>query len=205
MRAPALIADPPGDTDVQIQVEVAEQRFLLAGKAMHHRGGQSVTEIPEDFQQALVGVALMKEDWQLQLDGEGKVLFQDFFLLGARRKITVEVQSAFTHRADAVLLEQILQVPGTVGGPVAGAVGVDTGGGKQSLPVFVEVLAEFERLFAALDAGTGHHQLADPGFIGALKHGLVFVGETGVGQVDADIDELHGATSAQRAESISEL
>jgi hypothetical protein len=47
--------------------------------------------------------------------------------------------------------------------------------------------------------------LADAGGVGALEHGLVFVGETGVGQVDADIDELHGATSDRRPESISEL
>ena len=30
----------------------------------------------------------------------------------------------------------------------------------------------------------------------ALEHGLVFVVETGVGQVDANINELHGAISA---------
>ncbi len=101
--------------------------------------------------------------------------------------------------------QQILEVPGAVGGPLAGTVRVNAGGGKQSLASVVEVLTQFQSLFAALDTGAGQDQLADSGFIGALEHRLMFVGETGVGQVDADIDELHGATSAQRLESISEL
>lgn len=82
---------------------------------------------------------------------------------------------------------------------------VNTGGGEQPLATFIQLLAQFQRLLAALDAGAGQHQLADAGGVGAVEHGLVFVGETGVGQVDADIDELHGATSGRRPESISEL
>ena len=83
--------------------------------------------------------------------------------------------------------------------------GVNAGGGEQPLRRFIQLLAQLQRLFAALDAGAGEHQLADAGGIGAVEYSLVFVGKTGVGQVDADIDELHGATSDQRPESISEL
>ncbi|MNC66944.1 hypothetical protein D3C75_1173990 [compost metagenome] len=36
VRAPAFIADPAGDADVQVQIEVTEQRLLFTGEAMHH-------------------------------------------------------------------------------------------------------------------------------------------------------------------------
>ena len=205
VRAPALVADPAGDADVQIQIEVTEQRLLFAGEAMHHGGRQLITVIAQDLQQALAGIALVEEHRQLQLDRQRQVLFQDFFLLRARREITIEIQPAFTHRHDVRLLEQTAQTLGAVGVPVAGAVGVNTGGGEQPLSRFVQLPAQFQRLFAALDTGAGEHQLADPGSVGAVEYSLVFVGKTGVGQVDADIDELHGATSDQRPESISEL
>ena len=82
---------------------------------------------------------------------------------------------------------------------------MNTGGGEQALRRFIQLAAQLQCLFAALDTGTGEHQLADPGSVGAVEYSLVFVGKSGVGQVDADIDELHGATSDQRPESISEL
>ena len=82
---------------------------------------------------------------------------------------------------------------------------MNTGGGEQPLACFVQLPAQLQRLFAAVDVGAGEHQLADPGGIGAVQYSLVFVGEAGVGQVDADIDELHGATSDPGPQSISEL
>jgi hypothetical protein len=132
------------------------------------------------------------------------MFLEDFFLLRARREVAVEVQSAFAHGNHVRFLEQTAQTAGAVCIPVAGRMGVNTGGGEQLLAAVIQLLA-LQRLFATFDAGAGQHQLADPGGVGALEHGLMFVSKTGVGQVDADIDELHGATSDQRPESISEL
>ncbi|MCY1356745.1 hypothetical protein D9M69_432060 [compost metagenome] len=146
----------------------------------------------------------MQKNRQLQFDGHGQVFFEDLLLLRARREITVEIQPAFAHGHHIRLQEQAAQTSGAVGVPVAGAVRVNTGGGEQALGAFVQLLAQLKGLFTALDTGAGQHQLAHAGRVGAVKYGLVFVGKTGVGQVDADIDELHGATSAQRPESISE-
>ncbi|MNW66977.1 hypothetical protein D3C74_455000 [compost metagenome] len=76
---------------------------------------------------------------------------------------------------------------------------MNTGGGEQALAAFIELLAQLQGLLAALDAGAGQHQLAYARGIGALEYGLMFVGETGVGQVDADIDELHGCYLGPKA------
>ena len=164
-----------------------------------------IAALEQDFQQALAGIAFVEEHRQLQFNRQGQVFFEDFLLLRARRKIAIEIQPAFTHGAHARLLEQVAQVPGAVGIPVAGAVRMNAGGREQALAAFIQLLAQFQGLFTALDTGAGEHQLADAGGVGAIEYRLVFVGETGVGQVDADIDELHGATLGLRPESIAEL
>jgi hypothetical protein len=61
------------------------------------------------------------------------MFFEDFFLLRARRKVAVEVQSAFAHGNHVRFLEQTAQTPGAVCIPVAGRMGVNTGGGEQPL------------------------------------------------------------------------
>src|SRR5476649_496509 len=196
MRPTALVADPAGDADMQVEVEVAEQRRLFAGEAMHHGSAQVVAVILEDLQQALVGVALVKKHWQFQLDGECQVFFEDFFLLWARGKIAVEIQPAFAHCTHAAFAEHTPQLPRAVAVPIAGAVGMNAGGAEQALAAFIEFYAEFQSLLAALDTGAGEHQLLHAGGIGTVENGLVPLVETGVGQVDADINELHGAISA---------
>ena len=172
---------------------------------MHHGGRQLVAVIAQDFQQALTGITFVEKHRQLQIDRHRQVFFEDFFLLRTRREIAIEIQPAFTHRHYVRLFEQTAQTLGAVGVPVDGCVRVNAGGGEQPLRCVIQLSAQLQRLFAAFDIGAGEHQLADSGGIGAVEYSLVFVGKTGVGQVDADIDELHGATSDQRPESISEL
>ncbi len=73
---------------------------------------------------------------------------------------------------------------------------MDAGGAEQALAAVIEFYAQFQGLLAAFDAGTGEHQLLHAGGVGTVENGLVPLVETGVGQVDADINELHGASSA---------
>src|SRR5207253_9775450 len=162
-------------------------------------------DVAQDFQQPLTGVALMEAHWQLQFNRHRQMLFEHLFLLRAWREVAIEVQAAFTHGTHARLFEQAAQALSAIGVPVTGRVRVNPRRGEQSLPGFIQLLAQFKRLLTALDTGACEDQLADSGGIGAVEYGLVFVGKTWVGQVDADIDELHGATSDQRPESISEL
>ena len=65
MRSAAFVADPARDADVQIQVQITEQRLLLAGEAMHHGSRQAVAVVAQDLQKALIGVALVQEHGQL--------------------------------------------------------------------------------------------------------------------------------------------
>ena len=147
----------------------------------------------------------MQEHRHLQFYCQRQMFFEDFFLLRARREITVEIQPAFTHGDHVWLVQQTAQPARAVSIPVTGRMRVNASGGEQLLAAVIQLPAQLQRLFATFDAGAGQHQLADPGSVGAVEHGLMFFSKTGVGQVDADIDELHGSTSGRRPESIPEL
>ncbi|MNC68936.1 hypothetical protein D3C75_1195800 [compost metagenome] len=67
----------------------------------------------------------------------------------------------------------------------------------------VQLLAQLQCLLADRKAGTGQDHLCHAGFDGALDDGGLLVVETAVGQVDADIDQLHGAISCRGAASIA--
>ena len=134
----------------------------------------------------------------MQLHGQRQVLFQHFLLLCTRREVAVEVQPAFTHGSHVRLLEQSAQALGAVAVPVAGRMRVNARRGEQPLAVFVQFTAQLQGLFAAFNAGAGEDQLGDASSVRTVQHGLVLTVETGVGQVDADIDELHGSTSGHR-------
>ncbi|MNV90030.1 hypothetical protein D3C71_1843720 [compost metagenome] len=108
---------------------------------MHHRRRQAVAVVAQDLQQALVGVAFMEKDRQLQVDGQGQVLFEYFFLLWPRRKITIEVEPAFTHGAHLRLAQQGPQLAGAVAVPAAGIVRVDAGGAEQALAALIQLAA----------------------------------------------------------------
>ena len=70
--------------------------------------------------------------------------------------------------------------------------------GEQPLAVFVQLAAQLQGLFAAFNAGASEDQLGDASSVRTVQYGLVLAVETGVGQVDADIYELHGSTSGHR-------
>lgn len=74
---------------------------------------------------------------------------------------------------------------------MAGIVGVDPGGAEQPLPLGIEPAGQCQSGFAFLLAGAGEHHLHHAGGDGALQKGFALGGEARVGQIDADVDELH--------------
>src|SRR5690606_9152608 len=76
--------------------------------------------------------------------------------------------------------------------PAAGVMWVHAGGGEQPLAVRVQLLAEFQARGADLETGAGQQQLPDTGCIGTLEHRGALAGEAVMGEIDANINELHG-------------
>ncbi|MDT4857181.1 hypothetical protein FQZ97_915950 [compost metagenome] len=94
---------------------------------------------------------------------------------------------------------------GTVGVPALGVVRVDAGSAEQPLAAFVQLPAQVQRVLAFFQAGAGHQHLADTGGKGASEQCFTLFGEAWVSQIDADVDELHGATCWRKPGSIAEL
>ena len=83
MGTAPFVADPAGNADMQVQIQVAIQRGLVGCEAMHHGRRQSITEVPQDAHQGIAGVALMQEYGITQLHGQLKLLFEGLDLLWA--------------------------------------------------------------------------------------------------------------------------
>jgi len=61
MQAAAFVADPAGDADIQIAVEIIEQFLALAGETMHHRRADLVPHGIDAAEKIRVRIALMQE------------------------------------------------------------------------------------------------------------------------------------------------
>lgn len=86
---------------------------------------------------------------------------------------------------------------------MAGIVGVDTGCGEQAQAFRIELRSERQGLFADLEASPGEHHLDHARLYGPLDDSGLLVMETAVGQVDANIDQLHLSTSCRGPASIA--
>ncbi|MNN29092.1 hypothetical protein D3C81_1426820 [compost metagenome] len=67
------------------------------------------------------------------------------------------------------------------------------GGAEQTLAVIV-LLAQAQGCLTVAEAGAGQHHLHDSGPAGALDEGFLLRGKARVSKVDADVDQLHGAS-----------
>src|SRR5690606_2936484 len=191
VSASAFVADPAGDADVQVEIQVGIECALVAGEAVHHGRAEMIAEGPQDLHQALGGVALMEEYRPLGADGQFQMRFEYPLLLRARREVAVEVQPAFAHCTHLRLGQQGAQLRRAVGRPFAGLVRMNAGGAEQMAAFFVQRAAQPYGGLAVGKAGAGQHQLLHPGGVGAVECRAWIPGECGVGKIDADIDQLH--------------
>ena len=76
MGASALIADPTRYTYMQVHIQIAIQRLLVGGKAMHYRSGQAITVIGQQFNQCLAGIALVQKNRISKLGSQRQLVFK---------------------------------------------------------------------------------------------------------------------------------
>lgn len=130
----------------------------------------------------------------LQLHRQAELLFQGFFLLRAWREVSVEIQTAFAHGSYLRLGQQGTQASRVVAAPVPRVVRVQTSSTEQAVTALIQLSAKRQGMLAFLQTGAGQHQLADARLEGSFEQGLALVIEACMGQIDADVDELHGVT-----------
>jgi len=97
MHPAAFVADPTGDADVKVKIEITLQFPFSAGEAMNNRLADAAPMPFENTDKALVSIALVKKQRKLELTGKLYLGFKPFLLLWARRKVSIEVQAAFSN------------------------------------------------------------------------------------------------------------
>src|SRR5262249_54583813 len=93
-----LVADPAGDTDVAVEIEIRIERTGVAGEALHDRIGQSRAMSCEMFGRSAGRVAVVDENRQADSRSEIQLRVEYAPLYVARRVVAVEVETAFADR-----------------------------------------------------------------------------------------------------------
>ncbi len=194
VRAATLVAQPAGDADMPVAVQVVEQLAAIGGEAVHHRRAQPAIEVAHHRQEVVVGVALVQEQ-RLAHAIDGKVRrqlqlpFERAALGRARREVAVVVQPAFAHRDHFPVRVQRAHLRVAFVGVLDRMMRMHPGGGVQEARVLLRQRQRHRRVLAA---GAGHHHLHHAGGARALQHRVQVAGEGFVGEVGADVDQLHG-------------
>jgi hypothetical protein len=129
--AAALVADPAGDADVEVEVEVVEQLALVAGEAVRDGARDAVPHRLEHRDQVVVRLALVQEQRLAGGQREPDLALEREQLRRARRVVAVVVEAGFAHGAHARIREQRPELALGVGGELRGVVRVHPGRGVQ--------------------------------------------------------------------------
>ena len=112
--APALVAEPAGDPDIQVHVQVVTRHLRRTRKAMSDSAAQVATNRTQQFHQFLVGIALVQENRQSSISCKFKLLAKRLPLGVARRKVPIEIEPALTYGDHLLLAQQFAQGVGAV-------------------------------------------------------------------------------------------
>lgn len=135
-------------------------------------------------------VALVQEQRLAVIGSQLQLAFERLVLRRARREIAEVIQPALTHGHHLRMRLQRPHFRFAFGGAFHRMVRVHTGGGVQESGVLLRQLQGQWRMLAA---SAGDHQLPHAGIACALQHRIAITVERVVGEVGADIDQLHVA------------
>ena len=190
MQAAALVAQPAGDADVPVPVQVIEHFLAAAGETVHHGRPGAALEILHHRHEVGVRVALVQEQRLSVFRCQLQLALERLALGRTRRKIAEVVQTAFAHRQHLRVRVQGAHLGVAFVGVFQRVVRVHAGGGEQKARMR---LGQGQRLGRMLAAGAGDHHLHDARIARALQHRVAVRVEAVVGEIGADVDELHAA------------
>ena len=198
VRAAALVAQPAGDADMPVPVEVVEQLLAGAGEAVHHRRPGPALEVLHHRHEVGVGVALVQEQ-RLGISGRRQVradlqLALECLALGrAWREVAEVVQPALAHRHHFRVRVQRAHFGVAFLGVFDRVVRVHPGGGVEHARMRLRQPQGQRRMLAA---GAGDHHPRHPGLAGAGQDRVAVAVEAFVGEVGADVDQVHALREA---------
>ncbi len=188
VRAATFVADPAGDADMEVAVEVIEQLGFLAGETVDDRGADATTHVVHEAQEVGVRVALVQEQRLAAVDRELKLAFECEQLRLARREIAVVVETGLADRDDFVVRMQLAQQAFAVRVEVARVVRMHA---RRRVEETRMQASERERVPRSLRARSGDDELCDAVRARAREHIVEVVTKGFVREIGAYVNKLH--------------
>lgn len=197
VQAASFVADPAGDADVQVEIQIGTD-FVHAGReAMRDTTHQARAVLLQDRDEIFVGVALMQEYRFAQRNRQLQLAAKCVALRVARREIPEIVEPAFTHCNDLRCSCQRGEFQPLLCLQLARMVGMDPG--RTSKPLRM-VAHEFDSGATAGNRTAGDDHSSDASVQRAFDDGIAIGIEAVVTQVQADIDECRGRSQCEGLE-----
>jgi hypothetical protein len=95
MGAAAFVAEPAGDADVPVPVQIVEQFLAGAGEAVHHSRAEAAVEVAHHRHEIRMRIALVQEQRLAHIRGELQLPLERLALRRSRGEIAVVIQPAF--------------------------------------------------------------------------------------------------------------
>ena len=191
--APAIIAEPAGDPDIQVHVQVVTRHLRRTRKAMSDSAAQATANRTQQFHQFFVGVALVQKNRQLRISCKFKLFAKRLPLGVAWRKVPVEIQPALAYGDHLLLRQQLAQGVAAVLVKPGRVMRVNPGGRKQLTGAG---LGKFQGTNAFRHRRTRDDQPAHTGSTRLPEDLIAIPVETLMGQIGPDINQVRHVNRA---------
>lgn len=187
--ATPLVADPPGDADRQVHLQVGHELLVRARKTVRDPTDQRRAVLPQNRYKIRVCVTLVQKNRLAHARGELQLAVKCLLLHGARRKVAKVIQSAFAHRNNLWQGCELAQLRQQLLGELFRVVRMYTRS-REELPGMST--RHFDSSTGTRPARASYHHLHYASRHGARNDGVTISIETVVRQIDTDIDQGTG-------------
>ena len=184
--ASTFVADPTGNPDRKVHLEIARELRLGAGKTVRHTSAQTCAVLAENRNEVLVCVPFMQKNRLADPRGQLELAMKRGALRLRRREIPKVIETAFADGHDLVQAGERLNLRKQIVGNVRCVVWVHARRCEQSSRVRTR---QGDRLLRAGTAGPRYDHLYDTGGVGALQNRVTVDVVTVVTEVDTDVYE----------------
>jgi hypothetical protein len=182
--SPTLIADPSGDANIEIHVQIGRELRVVARKAMGDTADERGAVLAQNGYKIIMSIALVQEDRLTDLCGQLELAMERLLLHGARREIAKIIEPAFADRDHLRQRRELPQLHQQFFSQLFGVVRMNAGRGKQHARMSPR---HFDSLAGAVPARASHHHLHHASGHRASNDSLAVRIEAVVSEIDTDI------------------
>ncbi len=138
VHSPTLVANPPGDANVQPHLKVCLQFFTRARETVKH-GGDAFPASGQNVAESLASITLMQKERHLQFLCQRHLRLKPLLLLRPRGEISIEIQAAFADRHDLLVRREVSKFQDGGFCAVSAVMGMNPGGCEKLPGIFAAI------------------------------------------------------------------